>query len=439
MKLNTSRPARRVLLFAIFLLLLLGNFLTPKIVDDWAYGFSFASGEPISSLREIPASMRVHSQVINGRLFAHFLVQIFEYLPKPVFNILNTGAFLAILYLLYGFCRREEDSNLLLGCIFGAVWVFTPAFGQVFLWLDGSCNYSWGSLLVLWWLVPFVRRYLRPEEKWPGWKWGVWCLVGFFAGGYLENISAAGVFLAVVLLLLTRLYKKKETGPMPWICTAAAVAGFLFMITRPAEMQKGIGEEALTLSAFAARFVVSLKAYASLRILIFFFAAAFVLCSLKRTDRDRRILALVFLAGSVFSSALMSFAAYYPERCLIFPALLLIAGCAILFEDLFAGGYREAALCCASILLVSLLYFGCYGMADITHTFMGVRANESIIVHAREQGERNVQVPMLNVYTRYSPLYTLKYLDDEDAFSWPNTQMAKAFGVDSILGYWEVE
>jgi len=63
--------------------------------------------------------------------------------------------------------RRGEgpDSNLLLACLFGAVWVFTPTFGQAFLWLDGSCNYGWGSALGLWWLLPYVRRFLRPQIK----------------------------------------------------------------------------------------------------------------------------------------------------------------------------------------------------------------------------------------------------------------------------------
>ena len=46
------------------------------------------------------------------------------------------------------------------------------------------------------------------------------------------------------------------------------------------------------------------------RVPVFFFAGAFVLCCLKKTDRDRRLLALVFLAGSLFSNALMSAAAY---------------------------------------------------------------------------------------------------------------------------------
>ncbi len=272
MKLNTSRPARRALCIAIFVLLLLGNFLTPRLVDDWTYGFSFATGEPILSLGDIITSMRVHSQAINGRLFAHFLVQIFEYLPKAVFNVLNAGVFLGLILLLYRLCRREgEDSNLLLACLFGAVWVFTPTFGQAFLWLDGSCNYGWGSALGLWWLLPYVRRFLHPEERRPGWKWGAWCLLGFLAGGYLENISAAVIFLAALLLLLTRLHKKEKNGLLPWLGIAAAVAGFLFMLTRPAELGKGLGEEALTLTRLGIGFIVSLKAYASLRIPVLFF------------------------------------------------------------------------------------------------------------------------------------------------------------------------
>ena len=436
MTLNTSAKTRRWICAAIFVILLTANFLTPKVVDDWSYGFSFATGAPIASLGDIGPSMRAHSQYINGRLIAHTLVQVFEFFPKWIFNVLNAAAFLALLWQLYRLCRRDgEESNLLLAVLFAAVWVFSPAFGQVFLWLDGSCNYGWGSLLALWWLGPYVRLFLFPARRRKAWQWLAWMIPGFFSGGYLENISAAAIGVGALLLVLTRLHRKEKTGQLPWLGIAAALVGFAFMLTRPAESMKSEGSDVLT--ALGSRFVVALNAYRMLEVLVFFFAVAFTLCCLAHTCPERRLLAVVLALGSLGSNFLLVFAAYYPERCLIFPALLLIAGCGILFADLFSGDRRTLTLCCAAALAVSLIFSGLYGMADITHTYLFVRANEAAITEARESGERSVRVPMVNVYTKYSPLYNLKYLDTEDPNSWPNHSMARTLGVDEIIGYWE--
>ena len=436
MTLNSSPKYRRWICAAILVLMVLANFLTPRVVDDWNYSFSFATGEPITSLADIGPSMKAHAVSMNGRIFAHSLVQALDIIPPILFDILNAAVFLALIWLIYLLCRRErEENNLLLAVLFGAVWVFSPAFGQVFLWLDGSCNYGWGALIVLCWLFPYVRRFLHPEKKRFHWTWLLWCILGFFAGGYLENTSASGIFLAVLLLLLARFYKKEKNGPLPWLSVAAAAGGFLYMMTRPAEGLKGA--QGGFLAELAGHLVTALTVYSQLKLLVFFFAAAFVLCCVVKTDPDRRTLSVVFLLGSLCSNFIMAFAIWYPARCLLFPTLLLIIGCGILFADLFSGGKQTLMLCVSAVLAVSLLYNGVFGMADVANTWRAVRANERTIAEARENGIGEVHVPMVKIYTKYSALYDLKYLDTEDPNSWPNHAMARSLGVEAIIGYWE--
>ena len=47
-----SGRVRAALLLGIFLLMLLGNVLTPYVVDDWAYMHSFATGAALSAAAE---------------------------------------------------------------------------------------------------------------------------------------------------------------------------------------------------------------------------------------------------------------------------------------------------------------------------------------------------------------------------------------------------
>ena len=124
-----SGKVRAALLLGIFLLLLLGNALTPYAVDDWAYMHSFATGERLMHFGEIFPSMAAHAQTMNGRLFSHFWAQLFLLLPKGVFDAVNALVFTALIALLARLVQSEEGpNNLILLMIFFAVWVFVPAF-----------------------------------------------------------------------------------------------------------------------------------------------------------------------------------------------------------------------------------------------------------------------------------------------------------------------
>ena len=142
-RLRHSRGLEIFVLAAVFMVLLLCNVKTPMIADDFAYSFSFADGQRVDSLGDIFSSMAAHRLWMNGRVIAHFLVQLFLMLPPLVFDIINSTAFAAALYLTASLARKkgERDSLLLLGC-FCLLWIYAPAFGQVFLWLDGALRLS---------------------------------------------------------------------------------------------------------------------------------------------------------------------------------------------------------------------------------------------------------------------------------------------------------
>ena len=181
-----SGRVRTALLLGIFLLMLLGNVLTPYAVDDWAYMRSFATGERLMLFGEIFPSMAAHAQTMNGRLFSHFWAQLFLLLPKGVFDAVNALVFTALIALLARLVQSEEGpNNLILLMIFCAVWVFVPAFGQVFFWLDGACNYGWGCAAGLAFLAPYIRLFECDAEKKPVF-WILWMLAGFYTGAYLK-------------------------------------------------------------------------------------------------------------------------------------------------------------------------------------------------------------------------------------------------------------
>ena len=426
-----SGRVRAALLLGFFLLLLLGSFLTPYAVDDWTYMHSFATGERITSLRDIFPSMAVHAQTLNGRLFAHFWAQLFLMLPKAVFNIVNALVFTAMIALLARIAQPEgERNNLILVMIFCAVWVFVPVFGQAFFWLDGACNYGWGCAAGLAFLAPYIRLFERDAEKRPVF-WILWMLMGFYTGAYLENVAITVIFLSALLLLGRCLIRKKKNGFFPLLPVFAAVGGLLFMLLCPAEgVKSGMGG---TLASIGAGLVSAVKKYRMLAVPLAVFVVALILALWYHIGRERILLAAALFLGSLCANFSLSVAAYYPERCIAFPAVLLIAADAVLLADLFSEGKTKLlVLCSAAVLALSTLYWGVYGFADITSVYIQVRQNENTITEAAARGESSVTVPYVEILTRYSALYELVYLDMNDPQSWPNADMADVLGIEEI-------
>jgi hypothetical protein len=93
---------------------------------------------------------------------------------------------------------------------------------------------------------------------------------------------------------------------------------------------------------------------------------------------------------------------------------------------------KVLAYSCIAIVSVSCLYWGIIGSIDIVNVHSQIKANENIIMTSREQGNSDVQIPLVRVHTKYSPGY---HINTEDKTTWPNNVIAEYYGIDSILGY----
>ena len=165
MKFLSSRKAAVIVSALIFVFLFVLNCLTPYHVDDFVYHFRFDNSEPLEHIADIIPSMAAHAQLFNGRLVVHSLVQLFELLPKPVFNIVNAGMFVLLILLMERFIFfGKTGSALHILLIFCAVFVLMPVFGEVCLWLDGSVNYLWAIVFNLLFIYPYFRLFNSGEK-----------------------------------------------------------------------------------------------------------------------------------------------------------------------------------------------------------------------------------------------------------------------------------
>jgi len=82
------------------------------------------------------------------------------------------GLYLLIGYRIGAVCYLACWSILLAAHAF--LFTCVPFFGTVFLWLDGACNYLWGTALALWHLCSmesFGVAYTAPLSEGGLWAW----------------------------------------------------------------------------------------------------------------------------------------------------------------------------------------------------------------------------------------------------------------------------
>lgn len=434
-RLNRSGLITGLILLLVFGVLLLCNFKTCMVADDYAYCFSFDDGQRIESLADCARSMAAHRQWMNGRILAHFLVQLFLMLPPGLFKIANSLVFTAVIVLLFRLAGRERN-NLLLAGIFGCVWIFMPAFGQVILWLDGAVNYLWSAFFSLILLSIYVKDFMDHKDvpliykwKWPGLLRWLGPVLGFIVGAYSEPSAVATIFCCGLLMLLDSLLNRRRPRADRVLTLACAFLGFLFMILAPGELLNKAGD--MSVSGLVFGFVNALELYRQIWLLLVLYFAFAILAYCERVEARRQLLALTLMLGSLAAVFVLAFAGYAEGRSACYGTFLAIAAISVLFPAGYHSRFRPALCFAVLVCLTATLYWGCVGMQDICESGAQQRRNEQRILSARESGQRELELSPVGYGTKYSAGAGLVYLTP-DRDNWVNSAMARYYGMDSL-------
>lgn len=99
--------------------------------------------------------------------------------------------------------HKKACSLLLFFAIPTLLWLYMPAYGQIFLWLDGSINYMWGYLFALLFLSVYITLLRGKSLLNQTWKLILFCVFTFLFGNYSENVSFSVIFTGFLLLCIT--------------------------------------------------------------------------------------------------------------------------------------------------------------------------------------------------------------------------------------------
>lgn len=215
----------------IFLIMCFFCTLSPLIADD----FCQMGVAPFSVKKAFFTQWWLYCN-LNSRLPAHlfntFVILRAEWIHTILAPLAFIGIIFAIQVLVWGEHWKRHVRWYHPLCTFAILWIFTPAFGQAYLWRSGSASYCYTTLVSLLYLIPFRLLLDRPE--WRPAKPLLFLLFGvsFLAGWSNENLGITNVLGS--LAFLCYLYKKQRKI-FAWALVLAGIClvGWLCLMFSP--------------------------------------------------------------------------------------------------------------------------------------------------------------------------------------------------------------
>lgn len=440
-----------IFIVVIFVLTLLLNHLYPLILDDYVYSFVYA-GDPerrVSTLHDLFESQYNHYFMWGGRTIVHFIAQFLLSL-KPIWHdLLNSLAFISLMLMMYKISNlgtsKKNIAVFLIITILSSI--MQPGFTATVLWITGSANYLWGTLIILLFLYPFYNYYITKQSKDSIVKSIIFFILGIIAGWTNENMSIALCFLILFLLIIFKIQKIKIPK---WTITSlfGLVLGCVIMLAAPGnyvryelEMQgRGIPiEVANSLSIYFERLTPICKLYRKRMLLLTLINIILFILYLKtnKSNNKREIITmwlLVFVSAHLATIAMVG-APEFADRAAFGVITFLILSLGIIYVNLGVESIIPKRFYQYFTILV-LLSLSIYYVIDYSKKYKVIHqisevmsTRSSYIEEHKKQGQQDfIFKGKLEVRSKY---YFMDFEEDPD-FVW-NKQYSRFMGIRSII------
>ncbi len=252
-----KRNARAYLVLCmIFSCVFLLNCLTPLFYgDDYVYCFIWdgSSGwniyEPlpedarrVEGVADLVQSVSSYYMHWGGRLVGTALSQFFAWQGKELFNFCNSVIFLVLILEIHALSTGgkmvSDGKAFRLLWIFFALWSFVLGINGVMLWEIGACYYLWTMVLVLAFLIPYVRQFRSETETGSDSMRQIlgMGLLGLLAGNTNENT----ICWLILLLGYDCVQSRREKKLQGWMVSGLAglALGYLALIFSPGTIER---------------------------------------------------------------------------------------------------------------------------------------------------------------------------------------------------------
>lgn len=417
-----------------FVAILIYNFLTPLMSDDLLFDKSI-----YRSFFDIIRQEYHQYLTWNGRSVLQIILKIFSITPKWLFNIFNSVAYVVTMLLIYKSIRGRKYYDYGLYVLINVLfWFLAVDFSQTVLWLGGACNYLWGVMIILGYIVLY-RSFMDREEVKSG--IGIGLLLFFYgivAGWGNENTSG-GAILIILLFTLHYYYKKHRVEKWMLSGISGLFLGFIMLLLAPGNKIRGeLMKAEESYQGIAALISRGLKIFKAIdeHLLIYLLIICFLgtYFYYKKYKIEEFIEVAIFTLSGLATAGVLIFTAepmaraYFGANIYVMIAAVqmiqLIRQEDILFITLRTGGTIGLTL----ILFFTYIEQG----ANLARILREVRERENYIIQETEKGHYNLTLPKLRPQfeTRFSFMYD-NDISLEEEF-WINKVYCIRYGLESI-------
>ena len=372
---------KNIILFTIFISMLALNYLYPYISDDYTYMYKYDNFERIKNISDIFFSMKDHYFLWGGRVLAHSLASVFLLLPKNIFNICNSIMYTIFIYLIYLIGRRNNKDNYnYLFIIHLLIWFINISFGEVTLWLTGSCNYLWTSVIILLFLYLFHK-----ENK----NVIIFSILGILAGMCNENFSLSIIFVCILFVIFNKNYRNKNN----YIGIIFLIIGYLFLFLAPGNFIRA-SAGVNNIITITQKTLYLIKVFSLL--IIFILLLSYVLYKKNKLKKDY----LIYILGSIICILFLVVAPTFSLRATIGT---LIYNLIIIIDILFSFKFdlnKYIHLILGVIYLISYLYTlqDTYNLNKYINNLNNFKNKDVVINRYKRTTKRVINLDMFNSY-----------------------------------------
>ena len=371
----------------------------------------------------------------GGRTVAHTLAQILLVFPKTVFNILNSFIYTALIYLIYlhGCFNKDnkdnKDNSYMLLLIHFILWFIIPVFGQSFIWLVGSCNYLWTTVIILYFLWLYRRNTL--SEKW--YNLLFMFILGLLAGWTNENTSAGLIVILVFSLIINKVETRKfELSKTRLFGIIGTLAGFIIMICAPGNYIRSaeFKDDTFIIIKIIKR---TLDITNNLEnIILPLLIVIIILISLKIYHKKKiEKETYTFILGGFAAIYAMVLSPTFPERAWTGAIIFFVIAIVILVYDLDTINRLYKFILVDFCIILSIIYVSQY--MDLARNINYLRNTWNYRVDVINESDKD-KIFEFYKYETYNPRNPVYGLDDigYDPNAWPNGSISKYYGIKGI-------
>ena len=440
---NQNNNRRNLIVFfsLAFLFVFFLNCITPYVYDDYSYLNVYGEGRRIESLADVFVSQYNHWRIWGGRSVAHFIAQVFLALPsKMYFNVCNSLMYILLIYLI-GKVSFRKHQPVLKDYIFVFLlsWLAFGKWGEVFLWLVGSCNYLWTTVFALLYIYLCLDIKKNRNIIIRIFSCLVFLLLGVIAGWSNENTGASLVFFSISYIVWLHFIKKEKARIEHWLGFIGTVVGFALMILAPGNFVRldrvsfhGYEQINFIVTVFC-RFFIYLAVFLYTNIPLIVITS--IALAKKKPEKSffKETNAPLMLVAMFVAQNSMVLSPEYPARAVTIVTLYFMIFLLMLF-DFYRENFDVMLKKTSFVLLCLFVLFASISIYEDIIIYKAIPNVEVEILKQKENGITDVVVdsPRASFFNSHSVVDATKYYLSDSPTQWYNKVLASRYGVNTI-------